>query len=96
MASPGFRYSGGVWRSSCGHSCQRRDIGTFRACILGNPDCVVIQSLGTLDLLYAFYQGLIGVRIDPELLGSAFFIPTVVVPPLLVTHGLIFWLLLRF
>jgi hypothetical protein len=45
--------------------------------------------------LNAIYQGQIGVRIGPESLGAAFYIPTVVVPALLVTHGLIFWLLLR-
>jgi hypothetical protein len=28
-------------------------------------------------------------------LGAAFFIPTAIVPPLLITHGLIFWLLVR-
>jgi hypothetical protein len=50
---------------------------------------------GTLDLMVAFYQGLFGVRIDPSSLGAAYFIPTVLVPPLLVTHGLTFWLLLR-
>jgi len=50
---------------------------------------------GTADLLYAFYQGLIGVGIDPAALGAAFYIPTLVVPPLLVTHVMIFWLLLR-
>lgn len=50
---------------------------------------------GTADLLMAFYQGLFGVGINPGSLGAAYFIPTVVVPPLLVTHGLMFWLLLR-
>jgi len=50
---------------------------------------------GTLDLLRVIYEGQIGVGIDPGSLGAAFFIPTVVVPLLLVTHGLIFWLLLR-
>ena len=50
---------------------------------------------GTADLLYAIYQGEIGVRIGPGSLGAAFFIPTVLVPPLLVTHALIFRLLLR-
>ena len=50
---------------------------------------------GAVDLLHAIYQGQIGVGIAPGSLGAAFFIPTVVVPPLLVTHGLIFWLLLR-
>ena len=50
---------------------------------------------GTSDFLYAFYQGQFGVQIDPGALGAAFFIPTAVVPPLFITHGLIFWLLLR-
>lgn len=50
---------------------------------------------GALDLLFAFYQGEIGVRINPASLGAGYFIPTVVVPAALVTHGLIFWLLLR-
>jgi hypothetical protein len=48
---------------------------------------------GTLDLLFAIYQGEIGVRIEPGSLGAAFFIPTVVVPPLLVLHAVMFWLL---
>ena len=50
---------------------------------------------GTADLLFAFYQGQIGIGIGPGSLGAAFFIPTVVVPPLLITHALMFWLLLR-
>jgi hypothetical protein len=33
-----------------------------------------------LGVLYAFYQGLIGVGIEPGQLGAAYFIPTVVVP----------------
>src|SRR5215472_15533120 len=36
---------------------------------------------GACDLLYAFYQGLIGAGIDPATLGAAFYIPTLVVPP---------------
>lgn len=55
----------------------------------------VFNVWGTLDLLFAFYQGEIGVRIEPGSLGAAYFIPTVVVPALLILHGLIFWLLLR-
>jgi hypothetical protein len=55
----------------------------------------VFNVWGTADLLYAIYQGQIGIGIGPSSLGAAFFIPTLVVPPLLVTHGLIFWLLLR-
>ena len=50
---------------------------------------------GSLDLLHAVYKGQVRLRMGPELLGAAFFIPTLVVPPLLVTHGLIFVLLLR-
>ena len=55
----------------------------------------VFNLWGTIDLLYAIYQGEIGVRIGPGSLGAAFYIPTVSVPPLLVTHALIFRLLLR-
>jgi hypothetical protein len=50
---------------------------------------------GTADLLFAFYQALFGVQLDARMLGAAFFIPTAVVPPLLIIHGLIFWLLVR-
>ncbi len=49
---------------------------------------------GTADLLFAFYQGP-HARIIPEMLGAAFYLPTAIVPPLLVTHFLIFGLLLR-
>jgi hypothetical protein len=50
---------------------------------------------GTVDLLAAIYQGQVGVHIGPGSLGAAFYIPTLIVPPLLVTHALMFWLLLR-
>jgi hypothetical protein len=59
------------------------------------PMVWVFNVWGTLDLLHAIYQGQIGVGIDPGSLGGAFFIPTVVVPLLLVLHGLIYWQLLR-
>ena len=55
----------------------------------------VFNVWGTADLLNAVYQGQIGVGIGPGSLGAAFYIPTVLVPPWLVTHALIFWLLLR-
>ena len=55
----------------------------------------VFNLWGTADLLYAFYQGVIGVGLEPGQLGAAYFIPTVVVPLLLITHGLVFRLLLR-
>lgn len=50
---------------------------------------------GTADLLHAYYQGRIGVGVAPGQLGAAYFIPTVVVPLLLITHGLAFRILLR-
>jgi len=49
---------------------------------------------GTVDLLNAIFQGQIG-AVGEGSFGAAFFIPTLVVPALLVTHALIFWLLLR-
>lgn len=49
---------------------------------------------GAADLLFALYQGP-HLQIQPEALGAAFYIPTAIVPPLLVTHSLIFWLLIR-
>ena len=50
---------------------------------------------GTADLLFAIYQGIVGAPSPSGSLGAAFFIPTLIVPPLLVTHALIFWQLLR-
>ena len=55
----------------------------------------VFNTWGALDLLNAIYNGQIGVGISPGSLGAAFYIPTVLVPQLLITHGLIFWILLR-
>jgi hypothetical protein len=49
---------------------------------------------GAADFVFAIVQGL-RVQIDPGALGAAFFIPTAIVPPLLVTHALIFRLLVR-
>jgi hypothetical protein len=52
--------------------------------------------LGSADLLYAFYEGN-RVHLDsaPGLQGAAYFIPTVLVPLLLITHALVFLLLLK-
>lgn len=59
------------------------------------PVVWVFNLWGTADLLFAVYQGEIGVGIAPGSLGAAFFIPTVVVPALLLLHVLIFLLLIR-
>ena len=67
---------------------------------LGNTLGIVLawafNLLGTTDLLYAFYQGN-RVHLDsaPGLQGAAYFIPTVLVPLLLITHALVFLLLLK-
>ena len=47
----------------------------------------VFNVWGSADLLYAFYQGVIGVGLEPGQLGAAYFIPTVVVPLLLSRTG---------
>jgi hypothetical protein len=55
----------------------------------------VFNLWGTADLLYAYYQGRVGVGVEPGQLGAAYFIPTVVVPLLLITHWLVFRLLMK-
>jgi hypothetical protein len=50
--------------------------------------------VGTADLLYAFYQGN-RTALDPGLQGATYFIPTVLVPLLLITHGFVFRILLH-
>ena len=54
----------------------------------------VFNVWGAADLLFAAYQGP-QLGIGPREFGAAFFIPTAIVPPLLVTHALIFGLLGR-
>jgi hypothetical protein len=54
----------------------------------------VFNLWGSADLLYAFYQGN-EVGLEPGQLGAAYFIVTVLVPLLLITHGLVFRLLLQ-
>jgi hypothetical protein len=52
--------------------------------------------VGTLDPLNAFYQGnAISLANAPGVLGAAYFIPIFGVPRLLVTHVLVFRLLMR-
>lgn len=54
----------------------------------------VFNIVGVVDLLHAFYLGRVSLGSDPGLQGAAYFIPTLLVPFLLVTHGLTFRLLL--
>ena len=69
-------------------------IALSRRMSLAIPVVWVFNVWGAADLLFAFYQGF-SVRLDASMFGAAFFIPTAVVPPLLIMHGLIFWLLVR-
>jgi hypothetical protein len=54
----------------------------------------IFNCCGAADLLFAFYKGA-RVRLEPGSLGAAFYIVTAIVPPLLVSHVLIFALLMR-
>ena len=49
---------------------------------------------GSADLLNAFYQGN-HAALMPGQLGATYFIPTLVVPLMLITHGLVFRILLQ-
>jgi hypothetical protein len=60
---------------------------------LGTPLVGVFNVWGSADLLYAFYQAS-RVGLDAGQLGAGYFIVTVFVPLLLITHGLLFRLLL--
>jgi hypothetical protein len=56
----------------------------------------VFNTFGTADLLFGFYQGVrISLPDTPGLLGAGYFILTAYVPLLLITHGLVFRVLLR-
>ena len=49
---------------------------------------------GAADLLFAFYKG-VRVNLEPGELGAGFYIVTSLVPILLVSHALIFMLLMQ-
>jgi len=56
----------------------------------------VFNIWGFADIVDAVYHGVIfGIAASSGSLGALFFIPTVFVPLLMITHGLIFWQLLR-
>ena len=54
----------------------------------------VFNLWGSVDLLNAFYQAN-AAGLSPGQLGATYFIPTFIVPLLLITHGLAFRILLR-
>jgi hypothetical protein len=80
--------------------------GDFIAAVLALLSLVALQSRmesmlvwifnlwGAADLIYAFYQGFL-TKLTAGQLGAAYFIPTVLVPLLLITHGIVFRILLQ-
>lgn len=59
---------------------------------LGRPLAWIFNIVGSLDLIVAFYRG---TQLDvARYLGATWYIPTFVVPALLVTHAMIFFILL--
>jgi hypothetical protein len=56
----------------------------------------VFNVWGAVDLLYGFYKGArVDLALDPGLLGAGYYLVTAIVPPLLVSHVLIFLQLMR-
>jgi hypothetical protein len=70
-------------------------LALFRRATLAIALVWLFNVWGASDFLLAYYQRLVTVQLDARMLGAAYFIPTVFVPPALITHGLIFWLLVR-
>jgi hypothetical protein len=58
------------------------------------PAVWIFNVWGAADLLFAFYKGA-SVRLEPGSLGAGYYVVTAVVPLLLVSHALIFRLLIR-
>ena len=54
----------------------------------------VMNLWGSADIIHANYEG-IQLGVQPGQMGAAYFLPTFIVPLFLITHGLMFWLLLR-
>jgi hypothetical protein len=67
------------------------------ALLPGRPGIVaawVFNLWGSADILHANYEGIL-LGVPAGQLGAAYFLPTFIVPLFLITHGLMFWILLR-
>jgi hypothetical protein len=63
---------------------------------LSDASIWLFNLVGAVDLLNAYYQGSrVSLANAPGLQGAMYFIPTLVVPLLLVTHALVFRIMLR-
>jgi len=69
-------------------------VGLMRRRAWAIPSVWLFNLWGAADLLFAFFQG-VRVQLQPGSLGAGYYLVTDIVPPLLVSHGLIFRLLLR-
>lgn len=63
--------------------------------VLAIPILWLLNLWGAIDLLNAIYQGQVRLHIGLGSLGAAYYIPTMIVPGLLVTHAMMFLMLLR-
>jgi hypothetical protein len=61
---------------------------------LGIAAAWIFNLWGSADILHANYEG-IRLNVEAGQLGAAYFLPTFIVPLFLITHGLMFWLLVR-
>ena len=61
---------------------------------LGIVAAWVFNLWGSADILHANYEGIV-LGVQPGQLGAAYFLPTFIVPLFLITHGVMFWFLLR-
>jgi hypothetical protein len=67
------------------------------ALLPGRPGIVaawVFNLWGLADIIHANYEG-IRLGVEAGQLGAAYFLPTFIVPLFVITHGFMFWLLLR-
>src|SRR5262249_48614594 len=95
------------WHRPCRSPSRVRQHGDLVAALLALVAIVALRArwpgaiplawianvVGTLDLLYAVYQG-ISHDVGPHL-GAAWYIPTFAVPALYVTHFMIFEMLVK-
>src|ERR1700722_7800575 len=61
---------------------------------LGIVAAWVFNLWGSADIIHANYEG-VRLGVQAGQMGAAYFLPTFIVPLFLITHGLMFWLLLR-
>jgi hypothetical protein len=61
---------------------------------LGSAAAWVFNLWGIADIIHANYEGIL-LGVPAGQLGAAYFLPTFIVPLFVITHGVMFWLLLR-